>query len=364
VAAAGYLIAATLGHLVPFTAPQTIPQLLLQQLPGDLPQDSQECAASPPSEWRAPGLTLAVHCTDAGLPGGNIYVYKMDKSTDSYAAWNNFNSWWTFRPQTASSMCPPQPGTQGIQVNDYLPPRDQEPLECGYQIANGQSVPAMALLFAANTAAFVVAQGAPGSSFIALYNWWEGLDAGPHPTPSAGTQPTLTPVIASLEQLLPGDIDDVTSECSAHTPKFTPVGLTQGILCNDPGLTNGSVEAFQMSSFANYQKSWANFNTWWGFTSYTPGSSCPPTGGNHLQAEGTTTWYDNFFPTRQGQVLECEWTGTGNSPNDPSVAWTFPTENAFIVAWGGDNEAFADLQDWWKNGGQPLASPTPAPPSS
>jgi hypothetical protein len=183
-------------------------------------------------------------------------------------------------------------------------------------------------------------------------------------TSTSSSPPPVTTGVADLNQLLPSDLDDPSSQCSAHTPKFTPVGLVKGVLCNDPGLPNGSVEAFQMSSFANYQKSWANFNKWWGFTSYTPGSACPPTGSNHLQAEGTTTWYDNFYPTRQGQVLECEWTGTGNSPNDPSVAWTFPTENAFIVAWGGDNEAFADLQDWWKNGGQPLASPTPAPPSS
>jgi hypothetical protein len=186
----------------------------------------------------------------------------------------------------------------------------------------------------------------------------------PSSSPSPSPSPTVTAGVASLTELLPSDLDDPSSQCSAHTPKFTPVGLQQGVLCNDPGLPNGSVEAFQMSSFANYQKSWANFNKWWGFTSYTPGSSCPPTGSNHLQAEGTTTWYDNFFPTRQGQVLECEWTGTGNNPNDPAIAWTFPTENAFIVAWGGANASFSGLQDWWKNSGQPLASPTPVPASS
>jgi hypothetical protein len=194
----------------------------------------------------------------------------------------------------------------------------------------------------------------------------------PSPSPSATVthRPTPSPTpspppaaVASLTELLPGDIDDPSSQCSAHTPKFTPAGLVQGMLCNDPGLSTGSVEAYQMNSYANYAKTWASFNKWWGFTSYTPESSCPPTGTDHLITEGTTTWDDKYFPTRQGQVFECEWTGTGGNPDDPSIAWTFPTENAFIIAWGGDNTAFASLTGWWLKSGGPLASPAPVTPS-
>ena len=119
-----------------------------------------------------------------------------------------------------------------------------------------------------------------------------------------------------------------------------------------------------MNSSANYLKTWAAFNKWWGFTGFTPGSNCPPPGSNHVTAEGTTTWNDKYFPTRQGQILECEWTGSGNNPNDPAFAWTVPTENAFFVAWGGDNTSFATVQTWWTNNVVPLASPTPVVPSS
>ncbi len=182
----------------------------------------------------------------------------------------------------------------------------------------------------------------------------------PHPTTPVPT----TSGVASLDSLLPGDLDDPSSQCSPNTPKWTLYGEVQGIVCTDPGLTNGSVQAYQMNSYANYVKSWESFNKWWGFTSYTPGSTCPPTGSDHLTAEGSTTWYDKYFPSRQGQVFECEWTGTGNNPNDPAIAWSFPTENAFIIAWAGDNTAFSALQTWWLDNVTQISSPTPAPPSS
>jgi len=220
---------------------------------------------------------------------------------------------------------------------------------------------------AAGTAAVVV--------IFAIAAFAGGLFSSPKPTPTpspAFVHTTTHPVtpsprpttgVASLTELLPGDINDPASECSAHTPKFALTGEVQGLLCNDPGLPNGSVEAYQMNSYASYLKSWDSFNKWWGFTSYTPGSACPPAGSDHLTAEGTTTWYDKYFPQRQGQVFECEWTGTGNDPNNPSIVWTFPTENAFIIAWGGDNTAFSALQTWWTNNVLPLASPTPVAPS-
>lgn len=198
----------------------------------------------------------------------------------------------------------------------------------------------------------------------------------PKPKPTSSPTPSLThtathsaaPVprssLASLTELLPADIDDPANQCSPPQPKFTPVGVVQSYSCNDPGLPNGVVDAYQMNSSANYQKTWAAFNKWWGFTGFTPGSVCPAPGSNHVTSEGTTAWNDKYFPNRQGQVLECEWTGTGNNPNDPSYAWTLPTENTFFVAWGGDNTSFATVQTWWTNNVVPLASPTPVPLSS
>jgi hypothetical protein len=205
-----------------------------------------------------------------------------------------------------------------------------------------------------------------------------GVFNSPKPTPTPSPAPSLTHLVtptptpspiqtggvASLTELLPADIDDPTSQCSAASPKFTPVGLVQSYACNDPGLPNGEVDAYQMNSYANYLKTWTAFNKWWGFTGFTPGSDCPPPGSNHDTSEGTTTWYDKYFHQRQGQVLECEWTGdTSSTLNDPSYAWTVPTENAFFVAWSGHNTSFSSLQTWWTNNVVPLASPTPVPPS-
>jgi hypothetical protein len=159
--------------------------------------------------------------------------------------------------------------------------------------------------------------------------------------------------------LLPSDLDDPASQCVPHTPPFTAPGLVSGLKCNDPGLPGGVVLAYQMNSYANYQKAWANFNNWWGFTGGSPGSTCPPPGTN-TQAEGTTTWNDKFFPTRQGQVLECEWVGTGNTLNIPAYAWTYPTQDMFIIADGATNSAFSALDSWWTKNQAPLASPSPA----
>jgi hypothetical protein len=193
----------------------------------------------------------------------------------------------------------------------------------------------------------------------------------PSPTPSlthpathlATPSPTQTGGVASLAELLPGDIDDPASQCSKAQPKFTPVGLVQSYNCSDPGLPNGIVQAYQMNSYANYLKTWAAFNKWWDFLNYTPHSACPPPGSNHLTSEGTVTWYDKYFPTRQGQVLECEWTGTSANLNEPAYAWTLPTENAFFIAWAAPGTSFSTLDTWWTNNVLPLASPTPVPPS-
>ena len=62
---------------------------------------------------------------------------------------------------------------------------------------------------------------------------------------------------------------------------------------------------------------------------------------------------DLYFPQRQGQVLECEWTETGNTLDTPAYAWTFPSENAFIIAYGPQDSTFATLSTWWTNHADP-----------
>jgi hypothetical protein len=196
----------------------------------------------------------------------------------------------------------------------------------------------------------------------------------PTPTPtfsshSASPKPSPTPTstgtgLASLTSLLPQDIADPATQCKAQSPPFnwTMPGLVQALTCTDPGLPSGYVYAYQVKTAADYQTTWANYLKWWGFDTSTASSNCPP--GNSTSAQGTTAWHDNFFPDRAGQVLDCEWVGTGSTLNEPAYTWTFPTENAFIVGQGAANSTFSALDTWWTNNASPLSSPTPAPASS
>jgi hypothetical protein len=54
-------------------------------------------------------------------------------------------------------------------------------------------------------------------------------------------------------------------------------------------------------------------------------------------------------------VLECAW-----DSGQPAYIWTFPTEDAFIVAVGAST--FSALDSWWKKNQQPLNSPSPSAP--
>ena len=186
-----------------------------------------------------------------------------------------------------------------------------------------------------------------------------------HSRPSRSRRPRRrTGNLDSLTSLLPQDIDDPATQCKAQSPPFnwTMPGLVQALTCTDPGLPSGYVYAYQVKTAADYQTTFANYNKWWGFDTSTAGSNCPP--GNSTSAQGTTAWHDNFFPARDGQVLECEWVGTGSNLNEPAYTWTFPTENAFIVGQGAANSTFSALDTWWTNNASPLSSPTPAPASS
>jgi hypothetical protein len=178
-------------------------------------------------------------------------------------------------------------------------------------------------------------------------------------TPAPSTAPASS--IAPLTQLLPADLDAPATQCHAATApyKWNMPGLVKALVCNDPGLPNGHVYAYQMQTAADYQTTWASYNKWWGFTSSTPGSNCPPA-GTSTSAEGTTGWHGKFFPSRAGQVLECEWVGSGNSLNEPAYSWTYPTENAFVVAQAAPNSTFSTLDSWWTNNAGPPSSPSPA----
>jgi hypothetical protein len=181
------------------------------------------------------------------------------------------------------------------------------------------------------------------------------------PTPVHPSTPHPTSTVLPVVELLPDDVDDPTTQCKSFTPPFSAPGLTKGLQCNDPGLPNGLIQAYQMNSLANYQAAWASFNSWWGFAGTSPGPNCPPAAGN-TGATGTTTWHDSNFQTRAGQVLECEWTDTNN--NDPAYAWSYPTENAFIIAWNGPNTTFDSLNKWFNSVSESIYASASASASS
>ena len=182
-------------------------------------------------------------------------------------------------------------------------------------------------------------------------------------TPTTPASPALAAGVVPLTDVLPADVDDPATQCHAAPPAgWTNPGLVRALQCADPGLPGGVLYAYQTNSFANYQTAWANFNSWVGFDASSAGSSCPPAGGSN--AQGTTGWHstNNFYPERQGQVLECATVGTSSS-TEPAYAWTFPTEDAFVIAQAAPGTAFSALDSWWTNNVVPLASPSPAPSS-
>jgi serine/threonine protein kinase len=178
--------------------------------------------------------------------------------------------------------------------------------------------------------------------------------AGPTNSPTATPNSSLPPGVAPLTQLLPSDIDDPAAQCQPHTPQFHVPGLIQSLACVDPGLPGGNVFAYQANGAADYQTALLNFNLYYSFYVSTAGSTCPPAGTGE-QAEGTIPWSDSYFPNRTGQVLECAWDG-----GQPAYIWTFPTEDAILVAIGGSS--FTALNSWWTKNQQPLNSPSPAAP--
>jgi hypothetical protein len=176
------------------------------------------------------------------------------------------------------------------------------------------------------------------------------------PTP---TGRTLAAGVAPLIQLLPGDIDDPATQCQPDPPPygFDMPGRVEALLCTDPGLPKGSqVYAYQLDNHADYEATWQSFNKVIGFSSANAGPNCPPAKGG----QGTAPMRAKWFPPHPGQLLECVTVRDNNGPPQPVFTWTFPTEDAFLVAVGPPNSSFAPLRDWFASASMPLASPSPS----
>ncbi len=203
---------------------------------------------------------------------------------------------------------------------------------------------------------------------------WFGPGPKSKPTPPPTTPPisSTSPVpthtglslaagIAPLVQLLPSDVNPANCHVIKQKAGWGTPGLVKSLNCYDSALPNGRIYAYQFDSTTDYKASWSDFNTWWPFKPPS-GSGCPPSGSN---TQGTIPWYDTgssgngYYPATSGQTLECGFLGTNG--NQPAYAWSFPTEDAYIVALGNPNMSLSALQTWWGNNADPDSSPSPSP---
>jgi len=159
---------------------------------------------------------------------------------------------------------------------------------------------------------------------------------------ATGSLAALPAGLKPLKVLLPTDIQDASSECAdqAKIPWTNP-GLVRALSCTTTDMPNGQVFGYQMDSTADYNQAWANYNSWANFgTSST--DVCPP--GTGQTQGGPGEWWGPRFPQRAGQVIECFTSNSG-----PVYVWTYPTENAFIVAQPDKSWTFSKLETWWEN---------------
>jgi len=157
---------------------------LTQLLPGVLDDPASQCSpVTPPYKWSMSGVVQALQCNQVpGLSGGAVYAFQLDSASNYLNAWGNYNQWWGFDGSAAGTSCPPAnvAGEGTVSWNGhFFPQADGQVLECeevsGDQPAYTWTIP--------SEYAFIVAQGAPGSSFAALQTWWTH-DASPNSSPS------------------------------------------------------------------------------------------------------------------------------------------------------------------------------------
>jgi hypothetical protein len=156
-------------------------------LPGVLDDPASQCSPIlPPYHWTMSGVVQALQCDQVpGLRDGTVFAFQLDSASNYLSAWGNYNQWWGFNGAAAGTSCPPAGATGEGTVSwsgHFFPQHEGQVLECeevsGSQPAYTWTMP--------TEYAFVVAQGAPGSSFAALQTWWTG-DAGPNTAPSPAT---------------------------------------------------------------------------------------------------------------------------------------------------------------------------------
>ena len=185
------------------TASSTAPALaagvvpLTQLLPSGIDDPATQCQAmTPPFRWDMPGLVQALSCTDPDLPEGQVYAFQMNSHAHFQTTWQNYNKWWGIDTRNPKPNCPPTPGDAGIVGfhNRFFPPRPGQVLECQTVGSGSKTQPAYTWAYPTEDA-FIIAQGATGSSFSALDSWWrQSSPPSSSPRPEGSTDSrTATP---------------------------------------------------------------------------------------------------------------------------------------------------------------------------
>jgi len=267
-----------------------------------------------------------------------VLGYLFDSFANYQTAWNSFNTSWDPTYKEGGSCTQNGAGRVlltaggGQQEECGFPPKGRHVLEYAWSVPSDNGL--------------IVAQSASDtqSSYTALSLWVMQL----HPLPiTAAGKPKLPAGGTPITQVLPHDILDFATECATlKSVPFAAKGMVTALNCIDPGLPGGAVYAFQADSAADYQAMWRNYNRWAGFDLSNAAAACPPSGS---LPQGTTLWK----PSGQaqyiaGQVLECGTLGSG-STSQVVYIWTYPEQDAFMIAQGAHSTTFKQMNNWWQN---------------
>jgi hypothetical protein len=271
-------------------------------------------------------------------------------------------------PPPGGGYVPPPSGAQGASPPPpgQMPWAPTPPPKKKRNLAPILTAGGLALVVVIYLAVAAVAKIAPFSSSKVT-----PTSAPSHTSPPVTKSPKSTPNplaagVAPLIQLVPSDVNPANCKATAK-PHWSSPGQVNSLQCYDSALGSDgdSIFAYQMNSSAHYAASWANFNTWASFSARS-GSGCPPSGS---KTQGSVPWNDTgsggggYYPAAAGQTLECGYFfANTHNQSEPTYAWSFPSEDAYVIAIGDANSTFSQLQSWWTANADPNASPSPAAP--
>jgi hypothetical protein len=271
-------------------------------------------------------------------------------------------------PPPGGGYVPPPSGAQGASPPPpgQMPWVPTPPPKKKRNLAPILTAGGLALVVVIYFAVAAVAKIAPFSSSKVTPTSAPSHTSAPVTKSPKSTPNPLAAGVAPLIQLVPSDVNPANCKAT-QKPHWSTPGLVNSLQCYDSALGSDgdSIFAYQMNSSAHYAASWANFNTWAGFSA-SSGSGCPPSGS---KTQGTVPWNDtgggggSYYPAAAGQTLECGYFfANTHNQNEPTYAWSFPSEDAYVIAIGDAKSTFSHLQSWWAANADPNASPSPAAP--